>query len=376
MGTHRLIGPKPAPVRRLAVAAALLASLAPPVTAAPLDALLDLRTRPDAPTTWQVELDRDLANERLDVFGWRSRSSLAGTQIGNYAGQHLRLGLQSGRWSGDLLHWRRAISDLGRTHQLTTWQAAAQYEFGQPADPWRWGLRLSGWQDQAGQLTRRTSAPLVAQGIDAKLSELQLIRPRDSQWQLDLLGRTALPVAGLAVSGFAGAGRSLVTRSSANASARIAGCDYQIDFGAERLTASPPDGCSNAPIISVPNGLLPFDAWQETGYRASFVHLGGALRWQSDDWRLALGLELQQWRREGVDERLRQRGGTPYTSNQTLIGEVQYRVTPALSAVLRGQVMRHQFLGELPLIYNGLTASRFNQRYGLVSAGLVCDFGI
>lgn len=365
MGTHRLIG-----------AAALLASLAPPVTAAPLDALLNLQTRPGTPAAWQIELDRDLANDRLDVFGWRSQSSLAGTQVGNYAGQHLRLGVQSGHWSGELLHWRRAIADLGRTHRLTTWQAAVQHEFGQPADPWRWGLRLSGWQDQAGQLTRRTSAPLVAQGLDARLNELQLVRPRDRQWQLDLLGRVALPVTGLAVTGFAGVGRSLVTRSSANASARIAGCDYQIDFGAERLTASPPDGCSNAPIISVPNGLLPFNAWQETGYRASFVHLGGALRWQSDDWRLALGLELQQWRREGVDERLRQRGGTPSTSNQTLIGEVQYRVMPGLSAVLRGQVMQHQFLSELPLIYNGLTAARFNQRYGLVSAGLVCDFGL
>lgn len=341
--------------------------------AAPLDALLDLQTTPGTPTRWQLEAGRDLANDRLDVFGWRQQAGVT-DRFGNYAGQHLRLGVQSGPWAGELIGWRRHITDHDTVHRLNSWQVAVQREFGSATDRTRWGLRLSAWGNQATVLTRSTSALLIAQGIDARLGELQLHRPRDRQWQLDAIGRTTLPLSGWSLSGFAGAGRSLVTRDSATATAQIAGCTYLLDFGTERLTAEPPPGCTNAPTISVPNRLLPFDAMQETRYRSTYVHLGGALRWRNEDWRLALGAEWQQWQREGVDERIEARGGTPYTSNQILIGELQYRFNPVLGGLLRAQLMRHQFVGELPMIYNGLTVARFSQRYGIVTAGLVARF--
>ena len=77
--------------RRLTRCAGLLAGTSLGAAAAPLDALLSAEpvrlSAPDRPV-WQIELSRDLANERLDVLGLRASSAYAGTNIGDYAGQH------------------------------------------------------------------------------------------------------------------------------------------------------------------------------------------------------------------------------------------------------------------------------------------------
>lgn len=374
--TGRITRPLVTPAALAALTgAALLIAPTGPVQAAPLDALLDVRGDPDAGPGLRIELDRDLANDRLDVFGWRSDAGLGDTRIGDYSGRQLRLDARAGAWTLTAHARQRAIVDTGRTHQFRSWQLGLQHDFGRPGDTTRWGLRLNRWGDSATQVTRSTSSHLVASGVNAQLTELQLQRPRDQQTQLDLIGRQQLALPGLALSGFAGIGRSRVSADAASARATIAGCSYLIDFGPERLTAEPPDGCDNAPTVSVPNALLPYDALAETNYRARLLHAGGALHWQiNPDWQLSAGLEWQRWQRDGVDARLSARGGHPVTDNLTLITELRWRFAPHLSALLRAQAMRHQLLGELPLAYNGLTASRFSQKYGLVSAGMSADF--
>ena len=85
---------------------------------------------------------------------------------------------------------------------------------------------------------------------------------------------------------------------------------------------------------------------------------------------LALGYEFQQWQRDGIDSLVTARGGTAYRRNHTLVGEVDWSPQPALRLLLRGQLMQHQWLGELPMAYNTQTAAHFAQRHGLVTAGL------
>ena len=156
--------------------------------------------------------------------------------------------------------------------------------------------------------------------------------------------------------------------------ATMAGCPYQLDFGAERLVAQPAAGCTDALTLSVPNALLPNDALRESNYRAAYAHLGSSLRWERSGWSAALGYEFQQWWRDDIDALIRQRGGTGYQRNHILVGELQAPLTEQISVLLRAQYMQHQFLGELPLAYNTLTATRFSQRYGLVSAGLIARY--
>jgi hypothetical protein len=57
-----------------------------------------------------------------------------------------------------------------------------------------------------------------------------------------------------------------------------------------------------------------------------------------------------------------------------VVGELTVRITTGVGALLRAQLMRHQFVGELPLAYNTLSATRFGSTYGIVSLGLSADF--
>ncbi|MFD2271009.1 hypothetical protein ACFS07_07405 [Undibacterium arcticum] len=93
--------------------------------------------------------------------------------------------------------------------------------------------------------------------------------------------------------------------------------------------------------------------------------------WHSQDWRIRAGYQYQTINRSEVDDIIVSRGNTPYKHNHVLIGDVSYHAFKNTIVFLRGQYMANQFNGEVPLAYNSLTADRFNQRYGLVSTGLI-----
>ena len=57
-----------------------------------------------------------------------------------------------------------------------------------------------------------------------------------------------------------------------------------------------------------------------------------------------------------------------------LVADVSYNVYKNAIVFMRGQFMTNQFNGEMPLAYNSLTADKYNQRYGVVSTGLMLVF--
>jgi len=342
----------------------LLGSMAGLAGAAPLDALLDVSDTPaGAGTRWSVEAAGDVTQPVFDLAG-----------VDRQAGRTdaVRLGLVSGPWSFTLGGHQRAIHDKSSDYQVQSWHTAAQFEpgraFGGEAgdSPWRWALRLSAWGNRADHLVQSTNSVLKVSGLKARLVEMELVQPRDLQLQFDLVGRYAVPVSGWALSGFAGAGTSEVTRSVVSGKATISGCTYQLQFGDTRLNALPLADCPQALIVSVPNKLLQVDVLQETRYRSIYGHAGGALHWQDAGWHLALGGELQQWQRNGLNE-LR-------TRNAILVAEVGRTLTPSVSAVLRGQYQHRQLLGEVPMLFNARATSSASRHVGLVTVGLLARF--
>ena len=348
---------------RQALAAATLAvgcgGFAGLAGAAPLDALLDLQDDPQGPTRWTAEAMGDVTQPLFDATGIERRAG----QVNS-----LRVQGASGPWSFALGGHQRALHDKLNDYHVQSWHGALQFESGQAAaaDRWRWGVRLGVWGNQADQLRQSTNRSLKVSGLKARLVEMELVRPRDLQWQLDLVGRFTPTASRWHVSGFAGAGTSAVTQSAVSGKATISGCTYQLQFGDERLNALPMADCPKGLIVSVPNRLLAVDALDETRYRAVYGHAGAALHWLAAPWRLALGTELQQWQRDG---------GAPerQTRNALLVSEVRHSVHPALAVVLRGQYMHRQMLGEVPMLYNARSTSS-TRRVVSVSLGLQAQF--
>lgn len=344
---------------RFLVAAAVVVACggrAGQVGASPLDTLPDPGDTTRAVPRWTVEVTGDVTQPLFDATGIDRRAGQT------WAG---RVGVVSGPWSFTLGGHQRHLHEKAQIHDVQSWHTTAQVELTGSGQPVRWGLRLGAWGNRADHLQQSTSTSLRVSGLKARLVEMELVRPRDLQWQLDLLGRTALADPRWSVSGAVGLGTSAVTRSVVSGKATISGCTYRLDFGDQRLNAMPLPGCPNALTVSVPNRLLAVDVQQETRYRAVHGHAGAALHWSAGPWRLAAGAELQQWLRQGQDERS--------VRNLVLASEALHAVTPHLSLVLRGQYMHRQMLGEVPMLYNSRSTSS-TRRVLSVMAGVQAQF--
>lgn len=347
---------------RFAVAVAAVTAgcggLAGSAGAAPLDALLDLVDDPKGATRWTVEAAGDVTQPLFDA-----------ARIDRRAGQTTtaRLHLASGPWSFELGGHQRVLHDKSNDYRVQSWHGAVQFEPGDAtaADALRWGVRLGAWGNRADHLLQSTNASLKISGLKARLVEMELVQPRDLQWQMNVIGRARLADPRWTVSGFAGVGTSAVTRSVVSGKATISGCTYQLQFGDERLNALPMAGCPQALLVSVPNTLLAVDVLEETRYRSVYGHAGAAVHWAAAPWRLALGGELQQWRRNGATAH--------QTRNALLVSEAAFAVDPALSVVLRGHYMHRQLLGEVPMLYNARSTSG-TRRVVSVFAGLQAVF--
>jgi hypothetical protein len=350
---------------------ALLCAAASPLHAAPLDALLTALP-PAAPARWDAELGTDHANRRLDVLGLRPKRA-DGTYgpSGVYDGNHLLLGVQATpdlRIDGAL--WKRHIAYVSVAADVTTWQLAGQWRMWRgTSDGSALALRASAWSNHAPLLRRTTSA--TVQGIT--FTSAQATNPRDAQLQVDLLATWRLAPA-LQASLFGGVGVSRVDFDEVRATTGSApACVYDVQFTSDRVIATCEQN-GNVTRISTPNAVYGIEVDKEARYTARSAQVGANAIWTPGDWRLRAGVQHLRLARGTVDDIVRARGGTPYTSNTIAIAEVGYRVLPSTHLFVRAQVLQHQFTGEAPLMYNTLTATQHRRRYGVATLGLGQSF--
>lgn len=348
----------------------LLAGVAGPVAAAPLDALLTVDV-PDVKGRAIVELGLDAMNGTLDVLGVRAKDTeFGGTSVGNYQGQHLKTGiaLTPSLWlEGG--YWRRQIDYRADTMKLASWQAAVQYRI-QPPTATRTGLalRMSLWGNQADTLAKTSATTLP--GLPYTLDSVTVSNPNDLQGQIDLIATQKWNQSALSV--FMGGGRSRVHVGSIEATAHDGTCHYQIAFGSS--AAAMTSGSSSCGWATVPYAAVGINPLQEVQYNANFIHTGFSLEWFDTNWRLRGGYEYRYLQRDRIDAILLARNGVPQERNHELVGEVMRRVGKNSAIFMRGEYMRYQFVGEIPLGYNTMTAHRFDHTYGIASLGILLGF--
>lgn len=342
-----------------------------PVFAAPMDAFLSA-DKPIVAGTGYIEGAYDVVN--ANIFGARSSdASFAGTNSGDYRGAHVRAGvaINPKLWL-DGGFWERRINFRDDVVKINSWQLAAQYKLldGTSYRP-AVALRFGTWGNYSDE-SRKSSATDVRGRI---LNSVTIDSPEDRQYQLDLIATSNI-FKRTALSMFVGAGVSRVEVGDISATSTIGGCPYNLALGPSNVVATLARPCNNIveSRIVVPNSAYGVDVNGETQYRASYVHGGFNLDWKGDNWQAKGGYQYQYLRRNQIDDTIKRRGATSYQSNHILIGEVRYKVMAQASIFLRGQYMTNQFVGEIPFAYNALTASRFTNRYGILSTGLIVTF--
>lgn len=352
------------------------ADLLSPALAAPLDALLTANRNPVARQV-EIETAYDLVNNTVDVFHLRANdSAYAGTNVGDYHGAHVRLGMAlTPRLWLDGAFWERRIDYHSDVEKIKSWQLAGQYKLvaGEGAMPGI-AVRLGAWGDYSGQMTK--SSPTVVG--NQTLNTLSASSPKDKQLQFDVIG-TSTVFTGTELTGFLGAGISDVTVGSVSGTATHGACNYNVMVG-ETETVGTLAGTCNADIVlqrfSVQNSAYGINVKKDVNYNASYIQAGTMLKWHTEDeaWKVRAGYQYQYWHRQNVDNTVSSKGGTPYTSNHIFIGDISYALFSHASIFIRGQYMVHQFVGEIPFVYNAMTASRFDRRYGIASTGIIFTF--
>ncbi len=370
---------KPDTAARAAAAAAALAlaSAATPLIAAPFDHLLS--ARPEASGARQLEVGVDAMNDTLDVFDIRGDDPIyRGTNVGDYRGAHLRGGLQlAPNWWIDGSLWRRRIDYRNDSGSLASWQLGAQWRFRDaPNGGTAWALRGSVWGNRAGDLDKSSPTTLAGYTLDT----VNIERPRDTQWQLDVIGTKG--DADASISWYAGVQRGRVRYSSLSGTARAGSCPYAVAFGDTQTMLTQTAACSGGggtvaagTQVNVSNaafGLNPRDALE---YDATVLRVGvnGAKRW--GDWRLRGGLGYEHHDRgDALENSARALSGTYDSGNLSAMLELAYRFTPTVTGFVRGTAWQHQLMGEVPFLYNAVTAKRSDRRYGVATVGVVAEF--
>lgn len=354
----------------LCAAAACCVQASAPASAAPLDAFLSANQN-GTPWSGEAEASYDVANDTVDVFHIREKDAATSTsKLGDYQGAHLHGGVAlTPRLWLDGSYWQRKITSRNFEATVKTWQVAAQYKLIDSAG-YRpsLALRVGAWGNSADQLKREKNIKIGS----TVLKSASLSGPEDQQYQVDLIG--SWPVSERTELGmFAGAGHSRVTFDTASATTTRDGCLYNLSFGPSRVVGTCETPSMSA-RFSTPNSVYGIDVNQEAQYSARYYQVGLNAKWQAENLRLRAGYQYLSLSRGNVDSIVGGRGGIAYKKNHILTAEVAYKLFKHTSVFLRGQYMSNQFNGEMPMAYNTLTASNFNQRYGILSTGVITTF--
>lgn len=361
--------------------------------AAPLDELLAIQPE-QRPLHGEVEVAWDGMNKMIDLFGVRGdQYAASGTNVGDYAGYHLRGGLALDKhlWSFGS-YWKRAAKTPYDDGDDRTYQAGLQLQVTKNKDMLpAISLRISGWGNSTGEVIKGSKTPMGGGRFAMDADSIVIKKPQDKQFQGDIIGTWAVTPA-TSISLFSSMGISEVKFSDLYAA--ISGCNYKVDriMMPNEFTGGLNTGISlkatNAagdPNCSMPEFSAPMELFGRPdmptgmyiGYDASYYQFGGNAQWFNNDWLLKLGYRFQKWDRSELDDavaKFQHADKTVYDTNNHITGEVNYKLLPNVAAFVRSQYMTNQFLGEIPYSYNLYSSHKFDASYGIMTFGITAGF--
>ena len=356
-----------------AIAAASLVVLAPCVFAAPNDVFLQ-PTVINTANPLSLEASYDLVNDTVDVFNIRASEGVLAENAGDYDGGHLKLSYAfHPQWVAQVAYWNRNIEYGQDTNKIDSWLTALEYQPQlalKPNDDV--AIRLALWGNQSDQLSKSSTTVVNNQ----RFSNIQVNDLSDIQAQIDLLFSRRLDRQNK-LNGFASLGYSKVEVDSLTARLTTRGCNFniQVNSGNQlngQLAAPCTTGGTTVTEASFTDLASNYglDMDKDLSYDAGFLSLGGSWNWSYKKFSTQLGYQYQYLMRQDIDDRVGNYGNSAVKSNHTLGLDVAYKVNPYVSLFAATQAFKNNFVGTIPFLYNSVTASRLDRKYGYVSLGV------
>ena len=201
-------------------------------------------------------------------------------------------------------------------------------------------------------------------------------KPQDLQLQFDALFSRKIDHMNQ-VNAFASLGYSKVEVERLKLRTRYKGCLADIQVGSNnQYVGQLAERCNIDGLIVNQTEILGdandygLDVDKDLNYDSYFASLGGSWNWRYQQFESQIAYQYQRLWRKDIDDRVAQFGNSAIKDNHSLGLKLSYDVTPRMTAFVQGELYQHNFIGQIPFLYNGTTASRLDRRYGLASLGL------
>lgn len=363
-------------MKKLSATLGLFLSSTTTIYAAPNDLFLNAKNFNASHDSSALKFDFsiDAVNETIDVFDMRESEGVTDNSAGDYQGFKVSAQYDfNPQWSVEGSYWHREIEYSKDTNEIESALLAVRYT---PSLLLKkndaLSFRASIWGNQADTLSKTTPTQVNRQ----RFEQVHVHKPEDLQLQLDaIFSRKLDPMNQL--NAFAGLGYSKVEISKIDIQRSVGNCLLNININNSNqyignLDRPCVDGEGTIEEFSVQGDAREFglDIQKDLNYDSYYGTLGGSWNWRYRQFESQLAYQYQRLWRKDIDDRISNFGNSPIKDNHTFGAKFSYDFTPKLTGYLQGQLFQNNLVGYVPFLYNGVTASRLDKRYGLASIGI------
>ena len=346
--------------------------------AAPHDLFLTAQSLKTSDKNFELTLAFDAVNDNIDIFNFREKEGIKDSSAGDYQGFHITGKYDiSPQWQLEGSFWQREIDYSQDTNELQSYLMALRYTPDFNLDKRdALSFRASVWGNQSDELSKTTPTQVKQYTFE----KVNVQNPEDLQLQLDaIFSRKLDPMNQLNV--YANVGYSKVKISQLDIQAMYDNCLMNISVDSNNqyhgnLANSCKYGKFELIDLEVGGFANEFglDIQKDLNYDSYYASLGGSWNWRYKNFESQLAYQYQHIWRNDIDDRVSQLGNSPIKDNHSLGAKFSYDFSPQVTAFLQAELYKHNMIGQIPLLYNGVTASRLDKKYGLGTLGVTLRF--
>jgi len=339
--------------------------------AAPND--LYLQANAFTKTNTALSLGVDAVNDTIDFLEMRESEGVSG-DAGDYIGAHFHLTHKlSPTWELEGNYWHREIDYAKDTNTISSPLIAVRYtpEFNLDKND-ALTFRLSTWGNFSDEIKKSTPTQIQ----NRTLEQIVVQDARDWQLQLDSIFTRKIDHMNM-VNFFTTIGYSKVEVDQLNIQGKVNGCLMNLQIQSNnQYTGQLGQPCQIGNLIikelnaSGNANEYGIDIQKDLNYDAFYAGFGGSWNWRYRNFESQLAYQYQHLWRKDIDDRISNFGASAIKDNHSLGLKLNYDFTPQVRGFIKGEMYKHNLVGYVPFLYNGVTASHLDKKYGLASLGI------
>ena len=344
------------------------------VNAAPDDLFLTSQQLNINSSKLNLSIGLDAVQDEIDIFNFKQSEGVSNESMGDYFGGHLKSSYRfNDHWQLEGSLWQREIDLSKDTNKIQSSSLSLRYTPDlQLSKDQSLDVRLSFWGNKANELTKSTPTNVNNRTID----KVSVMNPKDYQIQLDTIFSKKLDHMNL-ITGIVQFGYSKVEVDHVQLQIKQHGCLIDLFINSSnQIKSKLAQKCEIDGFIveeiDIQGNAKDFglEVDKDLNYESYYAGFGGSWNWKYRKFESQLAYQYQYFWRNDIDDRVSAFGSNPIKDNHSLGLKLNYEISPKVSSFVKGELYKNNFIGHIPFLYNGVTASRLDRKYGLASIGL------